>query len=166
MKKVITISLMVVALIMGGVSVDAKTTKKSTKTSQRSASASASFTAKSFMQNTATGYALKSVKQIKSILASNGYKYIGSEYTQVSEFDADCFIFRDSKGNEVLVVAITDSNAGVVEDVNEITLNFVNSTERDKFMKGVQNEIYGAGDQVQVQVNGNQVTLVDDCYYC
>lgn len=166
MKKVITISLMVIALIMGGMSVEAKTTKKSTKTSQRSASASASFTAKSFMKNTATGYELKSVKQIKSILASNGYKYIGSEYTQVYELDADCLIFRDSKGNEVLVVAITDSNVGVVEDVNEITLNFVNSTERDKFMKGVQNEIYGAGDQVQVQVNGNQVTLIDDCYYC
>lgn len=166
MKKIITICLLVITLLVGGMTLDAKTTKKSAKTSQSRKSSSSSFTVNSFIKGTYNGYELKSLKQIKSLLTSNGYKYLGSEYTQVSEFDADAYIYEDSKGNIITVTAINDSSAGVTDDVNEITFTFINSNERDKFTKGKTYEIYGAGDQVQLTVDGNTVTLVDDCYYC
>ena len=164
MKKLFAVCLLVGALFACGMTAEAQTKKKSTRTSQ---SSSLSFTFKSFMKDSGmNGYELKSLKQIKTLLTSNGYKFVGGEYTQVSELDADCYIYRDSKGNLAMVTAITDSNVGVTDDVTEITFNFINSTERDKFIKGKTNDIYGAGDQVQVLVEGNNVTLIDDCYYC
>ena len=166
MKKLFTICLLVGALLMGSMPFEAKTTKKTTRSGQTSKSTSSSFTINSFMKNSGRGFELKSLKQIQSILTSNGYKYLGSEYTQISELDADSYIYKDSKGNIVTVTAINDSNAGAVNDVNEITFTFINSKERDKFTKGKTNEIYGAHDQVQMAVDGNTVTLVDDCYYC
>ena len=100
------------------------------------------------------------------MLTSNGYKYLGSEYTQVSELDADSYIYKDAKGNIITVTAINDRDAGAEDDVNEITFTFINSKERDKFIKGLKGNIYGAGDQVQIVVDGNTVTMIDDCYYC
>lgn len=165
MKKVISICLLVITLLVGGIPMEAKTAKKTAKTSQSRKSSSSSLSVNSFMKNSGRGYELTSLKQIRSILTSKGFKYIGSEYTQVSELDADGYIFKDSKGNEVVVVAITDSNVGVVEDVIEITFRFINASERDKFTKGKKNESYGAHDQVNLEVEGNTVTLTDDCYY-
>ena len=169
MKKIATVLMLVAALLVGGMSIEAKTTKKTTKTGQsHKSSSSSAFTPKSFMSSTGRGYQLKSYSQIKSILTSNGYKYVGDEYTQYSysEIDADGYIFLDSKGNEVVVTEVNDSNVGVKGDVVEITFRFTNSGDRDKFLKGVTNEFYGAHDQVQVEVSGNTVTLSDDCYYC
>lgn len=166
MKRLFTICLLAGALLMAGMPAEAKTTKKTTKTSQNRKGASSSFTAKNFMRSIARGYELKSLNQIKSILTSNGYKFVGSEYTQIYELDTDCYIYRDSKGNEVVVKAINDSSVGAVNDVNEITFTFVNSTERDKFLKGTDRDAYGAHDNVLITKNGNTVILEDDCYYC
>ena len=166
MKKIFAIALLAVALLAGGMTVEAKTIKKIAKTSQSRKSPSSSLKVNSFMKNSGRGYELTSLKQIRSILTSKGFKYIGSEYTQVSELDADGYIFKDSKGTEVTVVAITDSNVGVVDDVIEITFRFINAAERDKFTKGLNGNIYGAGDQVQIVVDGNTVIMIDDCYYC
>ena len=165
MKKIATILTIVAALLVGGMTIDAKTTKKTTKTSQ-SQKSSSSLTPKSFISRTSGGYELKSYEQIKSILTSNGYKYRGGEYTQFSELDADGYIFTDSKGNEVVVTVVNDSNAGVTSDVVEISFRFTNSGDRDKFLKGEKSNVYGAHDQVQVEVSGNTVTMSDDCYYC
>lgn len=118
------------------------------------------------MKDTGRGYNLKSLNQIKSTLTSNGYKYAKTERTQVSGLNANAYIFNDSKGNEVVVVAISDSSIGVVDDVNEITFKFINSAERDKFTKGKTSDFYGVHDQVQLKVTGNIVKLEDDCYYC
>lgn len=168
MKKTIALCLLAFAILIGGISAEAKTTHKKSKakTTQTSKSGSDSFSVKSFMKDIARGYQLKSLKQIKSLLTSNGFKFIGSEYTQFSDLDADAYIFKDSKGNEVVVVAVNDSNVGVTDDVNEITFRFINSTERDKFTKGKTEGCFGAHDQVIFEVEGNTVTLSDDCYYC
>lgn len=165
MKKIFTICLLAVTLLAGGIKAEVKTTKNSKsingRTSKRS---SGSYSVSGFIQITRTGYALKSLKEVKSILTSNGFKYHGSKYTQVYGLDADRHIFIDSKGNEVLVIAITGGEA--IDDVNEITFNFINSAERDKFTNGKKSELYGAFDQVELKVNGNTVKLTDDCYYC
>ena len=164
MKKIITICLLAITLLMGGMALDAKTTKETAKTSQ-SRKRSSSFTVKSFMEKAFRGYQLKDLKPIKSILTSNGYKYEGSEHTLDSGHDIDTYTFKDLKGNKVAVVVISDKEIGVVDDVNEIIFTFINSTERDKFTKKETIDSYGAHDQVIINVDGNTVKLSDDCYY-
>lgn len=142
MKKVITICLLVITLLVGGMSLDAKTTKKKSK-------ARTSLTVLNFVKSTGRGY---SVPYNTSILTSHGYKYIGED------------MWGDSKGN------IVDSYQSF-EGSTRIVIYFKNIAERDKFMKGwekffkfVGDGRYlaeGAHDAVTMEIDGTKVSIQD-----
>lgn len=170
MKKIATILILASVLLIGGVTLDAKTTKKSkAKTSQTSKRSSKPFVVESFMESIDRGFRLKDFSDVKSILTSKGYKYVNSVKINIG-YDCKGVIerYKDSKGNKVELKVITefDSNRDF-KDINEIVMEFISSTERNNFLQGYRNgQIWGAHDNVILEVNGNTVKLYDDCYYC
>ena len=143
MKKVITICLLVITLLVGGTTIDAKTAKK------KSTKAKTSLTVLNFVKSTGRGYC---VPYNTSILTSHGYKYLGED------------MWGDSKGN------IVDSYESF-EGSTRILIQFKNIAERDKFMKGWEKffEFVGKGtyltggahDTVTMEVDGTTVTIQD-----
>ena len=124
------------------------------------------FTAKSLMKQYEGGYELKALSKIKSVLTEGGYELVNTESRKMHGFNAKNYIFKDANGNSATVAVISDRNAGVVDDVNEIVFNFASDSDRNSFTQGKKSAEFGAHDQVRMKVSGNTVKLTDDCYYC
>lgn len=155
MKKTITLCLLILTLFTGGMSVDAKTTKK------KAAATSTTLTFKKFVKEPKNRGPYTYWNEIA--LKASGYKYVGTEirYNPEINDDATYTIYKKSNGSTV-----TDMN---FEDQGKIIFEFATEEEKNIFIKGWQKMFTkesdgeyisdGAHDQVKMTIKGNTVTL-------
>ena len=144
MKKVITICLLVVTLLTGGMTMDAKTIKNTKSTQKlsrlkagksKSSSSGSSFNMKSLVNKV---YAMNnqptflSISQVKALMKDFGFTYQGSYKTQVTDdydetYEVDVLKFKKSGVSAEVYVGV------------KYILKFSNSSQAKEFITASKN---------------------------
>lgn len=152
MKKVITICLLVATLFVGGITADAKTTKKNTKArTTQTGKKGGSLSVDTFLKCENSQYKLywyKDLSKIKAALKDLGYKDIGEEdggYYESEDGEMAPMVTTGFQKGSTEVYIYRDEN---YDFIRYIGIKFGSSTEKSNFLKAANNKSKGTNISV------------------
>lgn len=145
MKKLFVISLMALTILIGGISMDAKTTKKGkskARTSQSSTAAPSLSVSDFFNRNPNYNfYTYKDVSEISKNMEKLGFSYNGDEDGGYYEYEDGTLdplqLLCYQKGSTEVLVYVDENN----KIIRYIGIKFGSSTEKNNFIRVTKNKV-------------------------
>lgn len=152
MKKVITVCLVIITLFVGGMTVDAKTTKKKSKaTTTQTGKNGISLKVETFLKCENPQYKLywyRDLSEIETTMKKLGYAYIGEE-------DAGDYELEDGELVPMVTIGFQKGSTEVYVYKNEhndwiryIGIKFGSSSEESSFIKAAKSKSKGSNINV------------------